>query len=144
MTADHTRAESEQRHADEQAARALAHRLRHIPASLLADPDGLARQFIAVMRENGWYHRETVPAVTLTPPDPEATARGVAKARAALRKDHPMTCPPCAAAADEDRALTRPDYTPPGHDASICRDPATCPCAHRPVGSATPTEDNHG
>jgi hypothetical protein len=143
VTADHTRAESEQRHADEQAARALAHRLRHIPPSLLADPDALARQFIAVMRENGWYHRDTPPAVTLAQPDPEATARGVAKAREALRKERPMTCPPCAAAADEDQALACP-VDMPGHDASICRDPDTCPCAHQPVGTSTPTEENHG
>jgi hypothetical protein len=78
--------DADQRYADEQAARALAHRLRHIPASILADPDALARQFIAVMRENGWYHRDTPPAIKAAPPDPEATARGVAKARAALEE----------------------------------------------------------
>jgi hypothetical protein len=134
-----------QQYADEQAARALAHRLRHIPASLLADPDGLARQFIAVMRENGWYHRETPPAVTLTPPNPAAYERGAPFARRLLaeRKTQPMTCPPCAAAADEDQALARP-VDMPGHDASICRDPDTCPCAHQPVGTSTPTEENHG
>jgi len=35
-----------------------------------------------------------------------------------------MICKPCARAADQDAAIRRPDYTPPGHDPSICRDAA--------------------
>jgi hypothetical protein len=130
--------------AADESVRELERRLRMVvPPSLLADPHAFAVAFKNWELAHGWYRRDTPPAVTLAQPDPEATARGVAKAREALRKERPMTCPPCAAAADEDQALARP-IDMPGHDASICRDPATCPCAHQPVGTSTPTEENHG
>lgn len=48
-----------------------------------------------------------------------------------------MIRPNCAQAADEDRALARPDYTPPGHAPTTCRDaaiqPHGCTCQHGPV-----------
>lgn len=66
-------------------------------------------------------------------------------------------CPPCCRAADEGTetasVIVTGDGTPirtvrgRGHDPAICRDaaiqPHGCPCAHRPVGTATPEGTTH-
>lgn len=63
-----------------------------------------------------------------------------------------MICPPCADAADGRSAdlllvaIGHPlaELIDFAHDPAICRDhavqPAGCPCAHRPAGTASPKE----
>lgn len=57
-----------------------------------------------------------------------------------------MICPPCAEAADMDQKASQRIGSPVslGHLPEICRDhpvqPAGCPCAHRPAGTAAPKE----
>jgi hypothetical protein len=52
-------------------------------------------------------------------------------------------CRPCSQAADDEQATVEidPAFTPAGHPPEICRDhaiqPHGCPCAHRPVRSAS-------
>jgi hypothetical protein len=72
--------------AKDRAARELARRLEHV--TTLQDPLTWARQFIEDMTAPGaWRYVPAPPAIKPAQPDPEATARGVAKAREALRKD---------------------------------------------------------
>lgn len=79
-----------QQYADTQLVHVITHRLQHIPESLLADRAAWARKLVADMRANGWYHREPAQDFTPATPNPEATARGAAKAREALQRriDH--------------------------------------------------------
>lgn len=81
---------TDQDHAAELAVTELAKRLRAvIPAGLLVDADAFAARFITDLQAEHWRCLPPPPEWRHDPPDPEATARGVAMARAALERTDP-------------------------------------------------------
>lgn len=77
---------TDQELARDRAVRELARRLRAIaPDGLLADIDAFAAQYWQDATDRGyWRHVPPSPGITPAAPNPEATARGIARARKAL------------------------------------------------------------
>lgn len=99
----------------ERAIRELARLLG--PVTTLKDPEAAAAKFMDWLYANNFRWVAPTPGITPVTPNPDAYERGAPLAREALhRKDTAVICDPC---------------SKPGHTPETCRNPATCPCAHK-------------